>query len=80
MVIPLRVGAEGPEVLVQRYVLIDPSGSEATAVSVVEEVGRVMVTLLEATTTGGWLMLVTLTVTSSLAVAPILSVTVILKT
>ena len=73
----------GPDTLVQAYEAIVPSGSLAVPDKVAEFVGRVTVRLLPAETVGRTFTTgagFTVTVTFAKAVAPLLSVTVRLKT
>ena len=73
------VAFDGPEVCVQPYDEIVPSGSLADPVRLVLFTGKVMVMLLPAETVGGWLMIgaeLTVTVTVAEVAAPLLSVTV----
>src|SRR5437763_196080 len=74
------VGVFGPDTSVHAYTAIVPSGSDAFAVMLVEAEGNTTTRSEPALTTGNWFELPTVIVTSSLAVAPRLSVTVILMT
>ena len=77
MAAPERVAVEGPVSWVQAWLEIEPPGSEAEPVSVAVEAGRMMVWSLPALTIGLLLgAAATVTVVSSVAVRPLLSVTV----
>src|SRR5678815_4622577 len=75
-----KVDVDGPLTCVHRYPAMVPSASVPLPVRLAELVGKVIVLLAPAFATGGWLgAAFTVTVITSLSVAPSLSVTVSLN-